>query len=125
MTAILVVYVIGFLEGTGAHAMYVIDGGLHAFRGFPLPSQVFLHLLLVLDPLVAYLVWRRRPAAPILAAAVMFGDLLVNWQGNWAYVHTHPSTLLRPYGLPVLTLFGLFVFATAVHLHREFRRSVA
>lgn len=60
----------------------------------------------------------------MLGVAVMTSDLLVNWHGNWGYVSAHPASLLKPYGLPVLTLFGLFVFATALPLRRSFDQTV-
>ncbi|MFH8383001.1 hypothetical protein ACH4E7_18935 [Kitasatospora sp. NPDC018058] len=114
------VYVIGFLEGTGAHAYDVFTGGLHAFHSWPLPSQLLFHALLVLDPLAAVWVARARPAGPLLGAGIMVADLLANWWGNWDGLVHHPLDYLRFVGLPVMTLFGLFVFATAAPLHRAF-----
>ncbi|WP_034271071.1 hypothetical protein [Actinospica robiniae] len=114
------VFIVGFLEGTAAHAYDLADGGVHAFRGFPLVSQILFHALLILDPLAAWLVWKRIPSAPLLGAAIMIADDAANWQGNWPSVHADPSILLRPYGLPVLTLFGVFVVLTALPLRRSF-----
>ena len=120
MRLVRLVFIIGFLEGTLAHAYDLADGGLHAFRGFPLVSQILFQSLLVLDPLAAALVWRRISSAPVLGAAIMIADDTANWQGNWTAVRTDPGMLLRPYGLPVLTLFGVFVLLTALPLRRSF-----
>ncbi|MFH9351448.1 hypothetical protein [Kitasatospora sp. NPDC017646] len=117
------VYVIGFVEGAGAHAVDVLGGGLHAYRAWPLPSQLLFHALLVLDPLAAVLVARARPAGPLLGAGIMAADLLANWWGNWDGLMHHPLDYLRFVGLPAMTLFGLLVLTTAAPLRRSFRRS--
>ncbi|MBR7838166.1 hypothetical protein KDL01_33145, partial [Actinospica durhamensis] len=115
------IFIAGFVEGTCAHAYDVACGGLHAYRGFPLVSQVLFQLLLVIDPLAAVLAWRRIPAAPLLGAAIMLADAAANWQGNWPSVRADPGLLLRPYGLSMITLFGLFVLVTALPLRRSLR----
>jgi hypothetical protein len=115
------VYVVGFVEGTCVHAYDVLAGGLHAYASWPLVSQVLFHVLLGLDLLAAVLVLRRRPAGPVLAAVIMAADLTANWWGNWDRLVRHPLDYLQPVGLLPMTLFGLFVFATAVPLRREFR----
>ncbi|MER6978998.1 hypothetical protein [Streptomyces carpinensis] len=118
-----VVYVIGFLEGTGAHAYFAATGGIHAYRDWPMPSQLLFHSLLVLDALAAAWIALVRPAGPVLGAAVIAADLTANWWGNWAGVVRHPLDYLQPVGLTPITLFGLFVFATAAPLRRSFRRA--
>ncbi|GAA1932557.1 hypothetical protein GCM10009738_00050 [Kitasatospora viridis] len=114
------VYVIGFLEGTGAHAYFLASGGLHAYAYAPLPVQLLFHALLVIDPLVAVLVLRARPVGPLLGAAVMVADLVGNWWVAWPTVTVHPLAYLRPVGLLPLTLFGALVLLTAARLHRAF-----
>ncbi|MFI9158367.1 hypothetical protein ACIGXI_21800 [Kitasatospora aureofaciens] len=115
------VYVAGFVEGAGAHAVDVLSGGLHAYRAWPRASQLLFHALLVLDPLAAVLVARARPAGPLLGACIMVADLVANWWGNWDGLMRHPLDYLQFVGLPVMTLFGLFVFATAAPLRRALR----
>jgi len=115
------VYVMGFVEGSGAHACDVIRGGLHAYRYWPLPSQLLFHALLVLDLLAAVGVALALPVGPPFGAGVMAADLIANWWGNWDGVLRHPLEYLRPYGLSAITLFGCFVLATAPALHRSFR----
>ncbi|MFJ4189777.1 hypothetical protein [Kitasatospora sp. NPDC089509] len=117
------VYVIGFVEGTGAHLYDVLTGGLHAYRDWPLPSQLLFHALLVLDPLAAVLVARARPVGPLLGAAIMAADLVANWWGNWDGLVHRPLDYLQPVGLLPMTLFGLLVFGTAVPLRRVFHRT--
>ncbi|MGW2254721.1 hypothetical protein ACWCXH_31680 [Kitasatospora sp. NPDC001660] len=116
------VYVIGFVEGSAVHAYDVIVGGLHAYRDWPLPSQLLFHALLVLDPLAAVWVARARPAGPVLGAAVMAADLTANWWENWDGLMRHPLDYLQPVGLLPMTFFGLLVLATAAPLRRSFRR---
>ncbi|MFD8544438.1 hypothetical protein [Streptomyces sp. NPDC059649] len=113
-----VVYVIGFLEGTGAHGYFLATGGLHAYSYAPISVQLLFHLLLLLDPLVALLIIRARPGGPLLAAVVMVADLLGNWSVAWNTVMTHPTAFLRPVGLLPMTLFGIFVWLTALPLRR-------
>ncbi|MFJ9733033.1 hypothetical protein ACIRU2_24430 [Streptomyces sp. NPDC101169] len=118
------VYVIGFVEGTGSHAYDVIRGGLHAYRYWPLPSQLLFHALLVLDLLVAVSVVLARPAGPPLGATVMAADLAANWWGNRYGILSDPLDYVRPSGLAPITLFGIFVLATALPLHRTFRQGL-
>ncbi|MFB7509716.1 hypothetical protein [Streptomyces broussonetiae] len=100
-------------------------GGLHAYAGFgPLPLQVFFVALVVLDPLAAALTLWLRPWGFKLAAVVMTLDVLANWYVNGAWVAADPTRLLRPVGLLPITLFGLFVVATAPALLRAARGSV-
>ncbi|WP_236656112.1 hypothetical protein [Streptacidiphilus jiangxiensis] len=103
------------------HAYDVVAGGLQAYASWPLASQVLFHALLGLDLWAAVLVLRRRPTGPVLAAAIMAADLTANWWGNWGRLVRHPLDYLQPVGLLPMTLFGLFVFATAAPLRREFR----
>jgi hypothetical protein len=114
-----VVYAGGFLEGTCAHVLDLVSGGLHAYAGFgPLPLQVFFVALVVLDPLVAVLALRARPLGIRLAGVVMPLDVLANWYVNWPWVKDDPAGLLRPVGLLPITLFGAFVLASLLPLLR-------
>jgi hypothetical protein len=113
-------YILGFAQGAGLHLFWLLVNGIHVYGGYPLVSQVFLHSLIVLDSVAVYAVWRRRPWAPAVGCGVVLCDLMANWQGNWHAVRADPSMLLRPYGLPALTVFGLFVFMTALRLRASF-----
>ncbi|MGW2648073.1 hypothetical protein ACWC2T_24855 [Streptomyces sp. NPDC001393] len=84
----------------------------------PLPLQVFLVALAVLDPLVAVLALRLRPVGIRLAGVVMLLDVLANWYVNWPWLREDPAGLLRAVGLLPITLFGVFVVATAPWLPR-------
>ncbi|MGW7005725.1 hypothetical protein ACWGCW_23695 [Streptomyces sp. NPDC054933] len=117
-------YVIGFVEGTAAHAYFAVAGGLHAYGYAPIPVQPLFHALLFLDPLVAVLVARARPVGPLLGAAVMLADTTANWWVQWGAVLAHPLAYLRPVGLLPITLFGVFVLSTALPLHRASRTGV-
>jgi hypothetical protein len=117
--------VLGFAEGTGFHLYELITRGLSAYSYAPPVIAVFFHLLLLIDPVTGFAVLRRYRAGPTLACLTMAGDLIANWWVNWSAVYAHPWSFVRPYGLLVLTLFGLFVFATAVPLHRATRKSEA
>ncbi len=112
-------YVIGFLEGTGAHAYFLATGGLGAYSYAPMPVQLLFHALLPLDLLVALLIMRGHPGAPLLAAAVMLTDLVANWGIQWHAVLAHPMAYLRPVGLLPITVFGAFVVLTALPLSRS------
>ncbi|MFE6049410.1 hypothetical protein ACFQ6N_01475 [Kitasatospora sp. NPDC056446] len=118
----LAVYLIGFLEGTCAHLLDLIGGGIHVYASFaPPPLQVLFVSLAVLDPTVAVLVARLRPVGVRLAGAVMALDVLANWIVNWPRLQENPAWLLRPVGLLPITLFGLFVLATAGPLLRALK----
>lgn len=112
------VYAVGFLEGTAAHGYVLVTGGLDAYDYAPVPVQLLFHVLLLLDPLVALMVIRARPAGPLLAAVVMLADMTGNWSVAWSAVMTHPTAFLRPVGLLPITLFGIFVLLTALPLRR-------
>lgn len=108
------VYVIGFLEGTGAHLRDLVQGGIHVYAPLgPPPLQMFFVALVVLDPLTAVLVAGARPLGVRLAVGVMTLDVLTNWAVNWPWVQRDPGILLRPVGLLPITLFGLFVVVCA------------
>ncbi len=76
---VLVAYLIGFADGTGAHVRDLARGGLHAYGLAPVPLQVFFSGLVLLDPLVFGLVLLARPAGAWLAGAVMAADMAANW----------------------------------------------
>ncbi|GAB3838029.1 hypothetical protein [Kribbella italica] len=84
----------------------------------PVPLQVFFVCLVVLDPLVVVLVALVRPSGVRLACAVMALDVTANWITNWPQLREDATSLLRPYGLLPITLFGLFVLGTAVPVLR-------
>ncbi|MEY9875205.1 hypothetical protein ABH931_004706 [Streptacidiphilus sp. MAP12-33] len=115
-----VVYVVGFLEGTGVHAYDAIVGGVHAFRGWTVPDQVLAQSLLLFDPLAVAWTVLARPAGPVLGAAVMAADLAANWGENWDGIVRHPLDYVGVVGITPMTLFGLFVLATAFPLYRSF-----
>ena len=111
-------YLIGFAQGTGAHVLDLLRGGIHAYSSLPQAwIQVFFVSLVVLDPLVVVLVaFVRREG--IWLAAVMVVDVAANWTGNWPSLQEDPARLLRPVGLLPITLFGVFVLVTALPLLR-------
>jgi hypothetical protein len=112
------VYLIGFAEGTCAHIWDLARAGLHAYAFAPAALQVFFTALVVLDPLVVALLARARPAGVTLAALVMTADVTANWIADWPLLRDDPNQLWRPVGLLPITLFGLFVIATAHPLHQ-------
>ncbi|MDX2677428.1 hypothetical protein [Streptomyces soliscabiei] len=110
-------YVIGLLEGTCAHLLDLFRAGIHAYAAFPqVPLQVFFVSLVVLDPLAAVLVGLLRAEGVWLAGSVMVMDVCGNWFGNRHWVQDDPARLLR---LLPITLFGLFVVAFLLPLHRS------
>ncbi len=93
-------------------------GGLHAYSSVPQTwIQVLFVSLVVLDPLVVALTGFVRREG-IWLAAVMVLDVAANWTGNWPWLAEDPARLLRPVGLLPITLFGMFVLATALPLLR-------
>ncbi|MFC5669047.1 hypothetical protein [Streptomyces incanus] len=120
----LAVYLIGFLEGAGAHFLDLAGGGIHVYSSFaPVPLQVFFVSLAVLDPLVVVLVGLMRPAGIRLGCGVMVLDVTANWIVNWPWLQENLAWLLRPVGLLPITLFGLFVVASSVPLLRAVERA--
>lgn len=113
---VLAVYLIGFIEGACAHFLDLFQRGFHAYAAFPQVSlQVFFVSLVILDPLVAVLVGLVRREGVWLASALMVMDVSANWWGNRHWLHDDPARLLW---LSPITLFGLFVIASAVPVHR-------
>ncbi len=107
-------YLIGFADGTGAHIRDLARDGVHAYAAFgPVPVQVFLVALVVLDPLVLILAGLARPAGVWLACAVLLLDNAANWIGNWPGLRSDPLRLVEPAGLLPITAFSVFVLATA------------
>lgn len=107
----LAVYVIGLVDGTADHVRWMAHGGIHAYAGFGyVPVQVFLVLLIVLDPVAAVLCALARRAGVRLAVLIMALDVPANWAGNW---HAMPRFLIT--FLPG-ELFAAFVFVTALPL---------
>ncbi len=112
------VYVVGFLEGTVAHAYFLVAGGPAAYSYAPVPVQLLFHALLLLDPLAALLTVRVHPLGPLLCAGIMLVDLTANWWVQWDAVLTHPAAFVRPVGLLPMTLFGVLVLSAAFPLSR-------
>ncbi|GAA2170979.1 hypothetical protein GCM10009727_95850 [Actinomadura napierensis] len=79
------IYLIGFTEGTCAHAWDRGHGGIHAHAFAPSALQVFFVALVVLDPLVVLLIARARPAAAALAGTVTGAGVTANWIANWPH----------------------------------------
>jgi hypothetical protein len=113
---VLAAYLIGFLEGSCVHILDLARDGIHAYAAFPQAAlQVFFVSLAILDPLVAVLVGLVRREAVWLAGIVMVTDVFANWWGNRHWLHDDPARLLW---LSPITLFGLFVVAFLLPLHR-------
>ncbi|MER6548193.1 hypothetical protein [Streptomyces sp. NPDC001250] len=116
---VLAVYLIGFLEGFGDHVLVLARGGIHAYAPFrSVPLQAFFVSLVVLDPLAAVLVGLVRRAGFWFAGSVMVMDVCANCMGNWQGLKDDPAGLWRPDGLLFINLFGLFVVAFLLPLHR-------
>lgn len=109
----------GFADGTGDHVRWMAHGGIHAYASsYPqLPYQVFFVSLIVLDPLVVVLAAVVRREAVWLACGVMVADIGANWAGNLRRILDYPAHLAG--NIPwLITVFGVFVFATAFPLAR-------
>jgi hypothetical protein len=105
------------------HVRWMTHGGIHAY-GSSYPQvwiQVFFVILVVVDPLVAVLLGMVRREGIWLACGVMVLDVVANWVGNWARIRHHPG-LNVPW---VITLFGVFVLATAPPLLLLWRKGAA
>lgn len=111
-------YVVGFGEGACSHVYSLWTGGIHAFSRDPVPIQVLFHTMLVLDVLAVVLIVRASTAGPPLAAVVILADAFGNWWTEAGDVMRHPVDYLVPFGLLPITLFGVFVLATTLLLHR-------
>jgi hypothetical protein len=100
---------IGFADGTIDHVMWMTRGGIHAYAGFGyVPVQVFLVLLIMLDPLAVLLCALVRRTGIWLGILIMALDVAANWAGNWNKMPGFLVTFLLG------ELFAVFVFATAV-----------
>jgi hypothetical protein len=116
---VLALYIAGFAEGTGDHVRWMTRGGIHAYASsYPqVPLQAFFVSLIVLDPLAVVLLALVRREGIWLACAVMVLDTAANWAGNWSRMQDRPNGLLldAPW---LITLFGLFVLASATPMLR-------
>ena len=111
-------YVVGFGEGACSHAYFLWTGGIHAFSPDPVPIQVVFHAMLVLDVVAVVLTVRASLAGPPLAAFAMSADAFANWWVLAGNVLRHPLDYLVPFGLLPITVFGVFVLATAMPQYR-------
>ena len=118
---VLAVYLIGFADGTADHVRWMTHGGIHAYApSYPqIAIQVFFVSLVVLDPLGVALVAFVRREGIWLAAAVMALDIAANWIGNRTRIR-HDRVSNVPW---LITLFGVFVLATALPLLRVMKGS--
>ncbi|SCF43523.1 MULTISPECIES: hypothetical protein [unclassified Streptomyces] len=114
------VYVAGFAEGTAAHVVDLVRGGLDAYESFPYaPVRALFLALVVLDPLVVLLLLRAPVAGVAAGVLVMTLDLAANLTANAADIAATPARTLP--GMTPLLLFGAFVLATARPLTRSLR----
>jgi hypothetical protein len=121
---VLAVYIAGFTDGTAAHIRDLARAGFDAYSGFPyVPLRVFFISLVILDPLVVVLCAFVRPAGVWLAAVVMVLDVAANTAGNWSRVSSDPVWLVKPAGLLILIVFGVFVLATVSAMLRATSRA--
>jgi hypothetical protein len=105
--------VIGFVDGTVVHVEQLTRGGIHAYAGFGYaPVQVFLVLLVVLDPVAVLLCTFARRTGIWLGVLIMALDVPANWAGNWNAMPRYLVTFWPG------ELFAAFVFATALPLLR-------
>lgn len=110
---VLAVYLIGFADGTAAHARDLARAGFGAYSGFPqVPLRVFFISLVLLDPLVVVLAALVLPAGIWLAAVVMVLDVAANTAGNWSRIQHDPAWPFTPASLLLIIVFGAFVLAT-------------
>ena len=115
---VLAVYVIGFIEGTIDHVRWMAHGGIHAYAGFGyVPVQVFLVLLVVMDPVAALLCGAARRPGVWLAVLITVLDVAANWAGNWGRMPRFIGTFW------LVELFTAFVLATAIPLSRAVSRA--
>ena len=115
---VLAAYLAGFAEGGCLHLFWLLANGTHTYALFPVPIQVYFTSLVLLDPMVVVLAALARPSGVLLGAPVMALDVTGNWIGNWPGLKADPTQYLQVFGLPSITLFGLFVIVTAVPLLR-------
>lgn len=115
----LVAYAIGFAVGTRKHVADLMSGGFGVYSSWPVAVQVFFVGLALIDPIVIVLVALARPAGVWLGLAVMIGDVAANLFVTWAIVQQDWVWLVRPNGLLLITVFGVFVFVTAIPLARR------
>jgi hypothetical protein len=121
---VLAAYIAGFTDGTAVHVRDLARAGFHAYSEVPyVPLRVLFISLVVLDPLVVVLCAFARPAGVWLAAVVIVLDVAANTSGNWSRVSHDPAWLVRPTGLLVLIVFGVFVLATAPAMLRATSRA--
>ena len=113
-TAILVVWIAGFLIGTTTHILDLVAGGFGTYAGFPSALRLFWVSLTVLDPLTAALLILRHRAGIVLALTVIVTDIAV----NWTVFVTHGGHSL--FGVGSQTLFAAILLTTASTLWRWF-----
>lgn len=114
-TAILVVWIVGFLIGTATHVLDLLAGGFDTYAEFPTAVRLFWVSLTILDPITVVLLALRRLAGVILALAVILVDIAVNW-----------TVFVTLAGFPLFavvnqTLFAVVLLTTAPMLWRGFR----
>lgn len=113
-SAILVVWIAGFLIGTTAHIFDLIAGDLRPYTQFPALLRLFWVSLTVLDPLAAVLLALRRRAGIVLALAIILADITVNWT---VFISIDGNPL---FGVVNQTLFAGILLTTAPVLWRWF-----
>ncbi|WP_254667225.1 hypothetical protein [Streptomyces sp. SolWspMP-sol7th] len=88
-------YVAGFAEGTAAHVVDLVRGGLDVYESFPYaPVRALFLALVVLDPLVVLLLLRVPVAGVAAGALVMTLDLAANLTANAADIAATPARTL-------------------------------
>lgn len=87
------ILIIGFLVGTSTHARDITAIGFFGYKGFIL-FNIFWTLLVILDPLAAFLLFIDKKAGLILGISIMVFDILINTIDLFLrYKNNEPFTL--------------------------------
>lgn len=113
---VLVLYLVGFVDGAAVHVRDLVRDGLGAYGFAPLAVRVFFVGLVVLDPLVVALLVAVPWYGILLGGAVMVVDVAANWYVNRAVLGDCCTALGHSPGLVAITVFALFVLVSVVPL---------
>ncbi|MDZ7930814.1 MAG: hypothetical protein U5N21_12505 [Rhodococcus sp. (in: high G+C Gram-positive bacteria)] len=119
--ALTYVFTAVFAYGTVVHLVQLVGGGSDPYPGVPVAIAWFFVALVVLDPLAAVLIARRRRIGLVFGAAILLLDAAANAVVNYPPYDPTDGVTAGRVGQAVVTALAVLLVCTTPRLWRWYR----